>query len=127
MFRRKINFYRHPLKVCEIAVITSRNVLQRGHSYTDWRWKYKIESHVIKEAILAHYDQYFWYEPKKGTKKLYPFGHGNGVIGTIFVKKQSDYTIEEDPRICLTEKEKRTGWISFERIKELEDEINYSN
>jgi len=97
--------------------------MERGHCYTDWHWRIKIESRVIKKEILAHYNDYFWYEPEKGPKKTYPFGHGNGVIGTIFVKKKSNCRIEDDPRIILTDREKKTGNISFKRLKELEDAI----
>ena len=98
--------------------------MERGHCYTDWHWRINIESRVINNEILAHYDDYLWYEPKIGPKKLYPFGHGNGVIGTIFVKQKSNCRIEDDPRIILTEREKKTGRITFKRLRELEDAID---
>ena len=94
MFRRKIDFHKHPLEICQVAVITGRKVIEPGHSYSDWRWKFKIEYREMGKAILTNWDNYYWYYPKKGPKKLYPFGHGNGVIGTIFVSKKSNINLE---------------------------------
>lgn len=124
MFRRKIDFRKHPLEICGIAVITGRTVVESGNSYSDWKWKYKIEYSEIGNAILTNWDSYFWYDPQKGSKKLYPYGHGNGVMGTIFVLKRANCTIENDSRVKLTKKERKTGKISFKRIQEITDTLN---
>ena len=125
MFFRKVNFRKYPLRVCTMATITGTREVKPGYSYTEREGTIKPEYQVVSKRILTNDEGCFWYDPRKGKKNKYSFGYGNNVaIGATFILSMSKHNIEKDPEIVLTEEEKRTGKISFQRISDLEMEIN---
>jgi len=126
MFRkfRKVNFKENRLVICTTKKILSRKKLDE---YTD-----EITSTPRKYRILIEHktysNTYMGQDPMK--PKLYyrwtklQKGMFYGDVGETIIYNFGGVPIENDSRIILTEREKKTGKISLKRIEELEKFLN---
>lgn len=119
---KKINFQENRLVVCELATVIGKKVLEYGTRYTSWDYHEKVTYVRSKRKRILIWERLDCYgDPLEEIHQDLIYHESDMAdVGEVFVCKPKNLLIQYDPRITLTEKEKKTKKISLKRLEEIE-------